>query len=157
MPPPANPRSSGLFQRPVQNGHLSSPYFLRANQDDTTETTTQAGKKRELRSDDEINTPVVPPKQIVSAKGPRNMDGQGKRDGQFETKAPVKSSARQVGVGDHQALVQIESNHSRREPSTDLDYKERTLHDQVSREEARIFRSAKSYGQCVEKRRRLEN
>ena len=37
----------------------------------------------------------------------------------------------------------------------DFDYEERKLYDRVSREEASIFRSAKIYGQAVEKRRRL--
>ena len=40
-------------------------------------------------------------------------------------------------------------------PSTDLEYEEHRLHDRVGREEASIFKSARNYGQAVEKRRRL--
>lgn len=157
MPPPAKPRSSGLFQRPLQDGHLSSQSFLRATQDETTKIATQTGKKRELRSEDDIDTPAVFPEQDVSAKRPRNIDSQGKRDGQSETRAPAKSLAKQVGVGDHETMVQFELNQGRRKPSTELDYEERKLHDRVSREEASIFRSAKSYGKCVENRRRQKD
>ena len=153
MPPPAKPRSSGYFQRPLQDGHLSSQVFLRTTQDETAKISTQTSKKRELRNDDKINTPAVLPELAVSAKRPRNKDSQGKRDGQSETRAPAKSSAKQVGAGDREILVQSNSNQRRREPSTELDYEERKLHDRVSREEASSFRSAKSYRQCIEKRR----
>lgn len=157
MPPPAKPRSDGLLQRPLQDGHLSSQFFVRATQDNTARHATQASKKGEKRSGDEINAPAFSQGQAVSAKRPRNMDSQQKCDGRSETRAPAKSSAKQIGVRDHITLVQFESNQIRRQPSTDLDYKERKLHDRVSREEANSFRSAKSYGQCVEKRRRLGN
>lgn len=154
MPPPAKPTSSGLLQRPLQ--YQSSPFFLRTTPDDTTRFSTQAGKKRELECGDEVNTPSAVPEQAVPAKKRRNMDSQEESDDQSGKKRPAKSSATQVGVGEQETLVQIELNQRLRRPSTDVDYEERKLHDRVSREEASIFRSAKSYGQSVEKRRRLE-
>lgn len=148
MPPPAKPSSSGSLQRPLQDGHQSSPYFPRD---------LQASKKRDLECGNEVITPSIVPEQAVPAKKRRNLDTHEKSYGQSESKKPAKSSAKQVGVGEHKTLFQIESFQRIRRPSTDLDHEECKLHDRVSREEASIFRSAKIYGQSVEKRRRLGN
>ena len=146
MPPPAKPVSSGPLQRPLQDGHQSSPFFPQAIPDDTTRVSTQVGKKRELDCGDEVNTPSFVPERDDTAKRRRNMDSREEGDDQSGKKRPARNSARQVDLS--QRL---------RQQSTDVDYEERKLHDRVSREEANIFRSAKSFGQCVEKRRRLED
>lgn len=151
MPPPGKPTSSGPLQRPLQAEFQSSRFFPRATPDDSTRVSAQAGKKRELEGVDEVNTPLA-----VPAKKRRNMDSQEESHDQSGKERPAKNPAEQVDVGE-ETLVQVDLSQRLRQHSTDLDYDERRLHDRVSREEASIFRSAKSFGQCVEERRRLEN
>ena len=85
----------------------------------------------------------------------QDMDGREENSVRLESKKPANSSAKQNVSGDHETLSQLESSRTTQRQSSDLEYEERRLHDKVSREEATIFRSAKSYGQAVEKRRRL--
>lgn len=158
MPPPAKPcskRFPGRSLHQLDNGQLSSPFFLRATQDGATTIAAQVGRKRELESGDEASTPSIFPSQAVPANRRQNEDRREKNSVRSETKKPAKSLAKQIVGEEHETLFQIESSQQTQQPSTDLDYEERRLHDRVSREEASIFRSAKSYGQSVEKRRRL--
>lgn len=158
MPPPAKPNSNRSLQRSLhqsEDGHHSSPFFSRAIQDGTIKIVAQAGKKREIESDDETSSPSIFPMPAVPANKRPNKNGREKYNVRSETKKPAKSSAKQAVGGEHETLFQFESSQRIQRPSLDLDYEEYRLHDKVSREEASIFRSAKSYGQLVEKRRRL--
>lgn len=159
MPPPAKPNSNRFLQRSLhhqlENGQQSSPFFSRVTQDGATEIAAQAGKKRKLGFDDEASTPSVLPKQAVSANKRQSKDSQEKNHARFGNKRPSKSPAKQVAGGEHENLVQFDSSQTIQRSSADLDYEECRLHDRVSREEAGIFRSARDYGQAVEKMRRF--
>lgn len=158
MPPPAKPNSDRSLQRPLhqlQNGQQSSPFFSRAKQDGTADIAPHTGKKRELESGDRASIPSSFPKQAIPGNKPTNQDSRENNKVPSDTKKPAKSSAKQVVGAEHETLSRFESSQRTQRPSTDLDYEERKLHDRVGREEASIFRSAKSYGQSVEKRRRL--
>ncbi len=85
----------------------------------------------------------------------QDKDSREENSVRLESKKPAKSLAKQNVAGDHETLSQLETSRTTQRQSSDLDYEERRLYDRVSREEATIFRSAKSYGQSVEKRRRL--
>ncbi|CAD6582985.1 MAG: hypothetical protein ASARMPRED_001122 [Alectoria sarmentosa] len=158
MPPPPKPNLNRFLSRPLyqlQSGQQLSPFFSRAVQDTTTKLVPLNGQNRELESDDGASMPSSFPKQTIPGNKRPNHDSRGKNKVQSETKKPANNSAKQIVVGKHETLFQFESSRRTQRPSTDLDYEERRLHDRASREEASIFMSAKSYGQCVEKRRRL--
>lgn len=144
MPPPAKPNPNRFLRRRLQqlgNGQQSSPFFSRATHDGATKIAAQVGKKREVESDDEACTPSTCPKQAVPASKRQNK--------------LAESSAKRAVEGECETLLQFDSSQRIQQSRADLDYEEGKLHDRVSREEASIFRSAKSYGQSVEKRRRL--
>lgn len=163
MPPPAKPKLNRFLQRPLnqlQNGQQSSPCFSRAAQDGTKGTAKiapQAGNKRGPESDAVASMPSSFAKQAIPGSKRTNEDGREKNKVQSENKKPAKSTAKQVVGGEHGTSCRFESSQRTQRPSTNIDYEECRLHDRVSREEASIFKSAKSYGQSVEKRRRLGN
>ena len=123
--------------------------------DGAIETAPKAAKKRELDSDDEADKPSILPNQGITINKRQSNDSRGNVDIRCEAKKPAQSSAMQVIGGIPEILSRVESSHLTTQSSIDLDYQERSLYDRVSREEASIFRSAKSYRQSVEKRRRL--
>lgn len=158
MPPPAKPNPNRFLQRRLQqlgNGQQSSPFFSRATHDGATKIAVQVGKKREVESDDEACTPSTCPKQAVPASKRQNKNSRDRGNVRSEANKLAESSAKRAVKGEYETLLQFDSSQRIQQSRADLDYEEGKLHDRVSREEASIFRSAKSYGQSVEKRRRL--
>lgn len=158
MPPPAKPNPNRVLQRRSQklgDGQQSSPFFSQARHDGTPEIAADVGKKREAEPNDEACTPSICPKQAVPASKRQSKNSRYGEDVGSEAKKAAKSSAKQAVGGEHETLSQFESGKRTGGSREDLDYEESKLHDRVSREEASIFRSAKIYGECVEKRRRL--
>ena len=154
MPPPAKPISGKCQKHPF--GQQWSPFFSQTIQNSATNFAAQAGKKREIESDDDANTLSLSPKQAAPATRRPYKDSSAKNTVQFKVTRPAKSSAKQATGGD-ETLFKCKSYQKTQRPSTDQDYEESRLHDRVSREEASIFRSARIYGQCIEKRRRLRD
>ena len=158
MPPPAKPISNKSLQRPLhqsQSGQPSSPFFSQATRNGATKIAAVAGRERESESGDEASALSFSQEQAMPANKRQDKDSREENNVRLESKKPAKSSAKQNVPGDHKTLSPLESSQTTQRQSSDLDYEERKLHDRVSREEATIFRSAKSYGQSVEKRRRL--
>lgn len=158
MPPPAKPISSRSLQRPLHQstiGQSSSPFFSQATGGGATRFAARAGKKRGLESGDEASALSFSSEQTMPANKRLDKNSPEENSARFESKKPAKSSAKQNVAGDHETLSQVKSSRTSQRQSSDLDYEERRLYDRVSREEATTFRSAKSYGQSVEKRRRL--
>ena len=161
MPPPAKPSSIKFPRRSFQqleNGQRSSPFFSRAIQDGGLRTALRAPEKQEAEPDDEANKPSILPAQAISTNKRQNKDNLENILAQCEAKKPANSSVMQVVGGGHENMSQVvtSSHHQRLQGKRiDLDYDERKLYDRVSREKAGMFRSAKSYRQSVEKRRRL--
>ena len=158
MPPPANPRSNKLLPQPLQqleNGQRSSPFFSRAILESTTRILPQAVKEQDLESDDEADKPSILPKQAISTNKRQSSDSGEDIKIRSEAKKPTKSSAMQVVEGEKEDLSHVEPSERKPASRIDLDFEERRLYDRVSREEAKSFRSAKSYGESVEKRRKL--
>lgn len=135
----------------------SSPFFSKATLDGTSKIAAQAGAKRALEVHDVASMPLIISRQAVPANKRQSNDSREQNNVGSEVESPAKSSAKGVAGGQYEELFPYESSQRTRRPSADRDYEERRLHDRVSREEAGIFRSAKSYGQRVEKRRRLGN
>ena len=158
MPPPAKPRAKGFLRRSLhrsENGQRSSPFFLRAIQDGATELTPQAAKKRELEFGDEADKPSILPKQAMSTNERQSKGRPENINVRCKAKKPAKSSAMQIAGLEHEDSSHAEPNQRPPQSSLDLDYEERRLYDRASREEASIFRSAKSYGESITKRRKL--
>ena len=158
MPPPARPDSNSVVVRPIrglESGQRSSPFFSRATQDGTRKIAAQACRKRGLESDDEASTTSNSSEQAGPGNKGQNIDRQENPSIQFEAKSSGKISAKQDFGVEVETCFRFEPAQRTQRPMTDLDYEERKLYDRVSREEASIFRSAKTYGQAVEKRRRL--
>ena len=158
MDPPARSDSNGVVVRPfrgLDSGQRSSPFFSRATRDGTTKIAAQACRKRGLDLDEEANTTPNSSEQAGPGDKGQHMDRQENRSTQFEAKSSAKISAKQDFEVEVETCVRFEPVQRAQRPITDLDYEERKLYDRVSREEASIFRSAKTYGQAVEKRRRL--
>ncbi len=124
-------------------------------QDVSSKIARRATKKRGLESDDEANKPSILPERAISTTKRENEDSWESITILCKAKKLAKSSVMQVLRGDHENLSYVESSQRPQRLSIDLDYDERRLYDRVSREEATMFRSAKTYRQCVEKRRRL--
>ena len=158
MPPPAKPSSKRFLRRPlhrVENGQRSTPFFLNAKQNGATKTALQASQKRDLVFDDEADKPIIIPRRAVPTNKQQNNNSRENPKVRCEAKEPAKSSTLQVVGSEYKKLSHIGSGGRPQQSSVDLDYEERRLYDRVSREEASVFRSAKSYGQSVEKRRKL--
>lgn len=158
MPPPANPSSKKLLRQPLQqleNGQRSSPFFSRAILESTTRILPQAVKEQDLESDDEADKPSILPKQAISTNKRQSSDSGEDIKIRSEAKKPTKSSAMQVVEGEKEDLPHVEPSERKPASRIDLDFEEHRLYDRVSREEAKSFRSAKSYGESVEKRRKL--
>ena len=141
--------------RGLESGQRSSPFFSRATQYGTRKIAAQACRKRGLELDDEAVTTSFSSEQAGPGDKGQNIDRQEKRIVQFDAKSSAKISAKQDFEVEVETCVRFEPVQRTQRPMTDLDYEERKLYDRVSREEASIFRSAKTYGQAVEKRRRL--
>lgn len=158
MPPPPPPKSNMSQRHPLQNykDGQQCPYFSQTTEDGATNIAAQAGQERQLDSENESSTPSTFLKQAGSATKRQHKDSTDKTNVRSETTKPTKSRGAQF-LGEANETVSIFGSSQRKRSSTDLEYEERILHDRVSREEASIFRSAKSYGQSVEKRRRLED
>lgn len=160
MPPPANPRSNKLLRQPLQqldNSLCSSSFFPRAKLEGPTSIFPQAVKKRDLESDDQADKPSILPKQAISTNKRQSRDSGEDIKIQSEAKKPTKSSVMQVVEVGKEDLSHVESGERKQASRIDLDFEERRLYDRVSREEANSFRSAKSYRESVEKRRKLGN
>ena len=150
--------SKGVVVRPIRglkSGQRSSPFFSRATQDGTKKIEAQPCKKRGLELDDEASTTSVFSEQAGPGDEGQDIDRQEKRSIQFEAKSSAKISTKQDFGVEVETCLRFEPVQRTQRPMIDLDYEERKLYDRVSREEASIFRSAKTYGQAVEKRRRL--
>ena len=155
MTPPARSDSNGVVVRPMrglESGQRSSPFFSRATQDGNRNIAAQVCRKRGLESDDEASTTPKSSEQAGSGDEGQKIDREENRSFQFEAKS---SSAKQDFEVEVETCARFEPVQRTQRPMTDIDYEERKLYDRVSREEASIFRSAKTYGQAVEKRRRL--
>ena len=155
MPPPAKPSSKILLRRPLHrlgNGQRSSPFFSGAIQNGSTKIALQAPEKRDLESDHQANKALILPKTVISTKKRQTNGSREKIKVRSEAKEPAETSALQV-VGRDLSYARLSRRPQRL--SIDLDYEECRLYDRVSREEASVFRSAKSYGQSVDKRRKL--
>ena len=158
MPPPPPPKSNMSQRHPLQKHKdgQQCPYFSQTTEDAATNVAAQAGQERQLDSENESSTPTTFLKQAVPATKRQHKDSTDKTNVRSKTTKPTKSRGAQF-LGEANETVSIFGSSQRKRSSTDLEYEERILHDRVSREEASIFRSAKSYGQSVEKRRRLED
>ena len=157
-PPPAIPTSKRLLQHSShqwKNGQQSSPFFPRAIRVDATILTVQAGKKRGLALEDETHILSDSPKQAITANKRQNKGSRVNNNLRHESENSPKSSAKQVVGREHVTLFQFGSSQRIQPPSADLDYEERRLYNRVSREEASIFITAKSYGKCIENRRKF--
>lgn len=148
MPPPAKPSSKILLRRPLhrlENCQRSGLFFSGAIQDGSTKIALQAPEKGDLESDHQANKALILPKTVISTKKRQTS----------EAKEPAEISALHVVGSEHEDLSYARLGRRPQRWSIDQDYEEHRLYDRVSREEASVFRSAKSYGQSVEKRRKL--
>ena len=158
MPPPAKPSSKILLRRPLhqlENGQRSSLFFSAAIQNDSTKIALQATEKGDLESDHQANKELILPKTVISTKKRQTNDSREKMKVRCEAKEPAEISALHVVGSEHKELSHARLGRRPQRWSIDQDYEEHRLYDRVSREEASVFRSAKSYGQSVEKRRKL--
>ena len=153
MPPPVRPSSKRFLPRPtppLEYGQRSSPFFSVAMCDGATDIT-----ERGLKSDDDADKPSILPKPAITTDQRQKSESREKIMAECDAQKPVKSSAIQLGGGEHEELSHGELSQRILQSSIELDYAESRLYDRVSREEASTFQSAKSYRQSVEKRRRL--
>ena len=153
MPPPARPSSKRFLPRPTPllgNGQRSSPFFSVAMWDGATDIT-----EREQESDDDADKPLVLPKAAITTGQRQNCESREKFKAVCDAQKLAKRSAVQLGGGERENLSHGELSPRMLQSSIELDYRESRLYDRVSREEASTFRSAKSYRQSVEKRRKL--
>ena len=164
MPPPAKPRSKKIVPQSIPRvdiGHRSSPFFPQPINNDPTTIAVHAVQEREAESDDEPNKPSILRDQVVSRTQRQSKDSRENINVGCRAKKPAKSSPKRIDEWEHEnpTLSYVELGLGlglgRQGSSVDLDYEESRLYDRVSREEANVFRSAKSYRQSVEKRRRL--
>ena len=158
MAPPARSDSNGAvvrLMRGLEGGQRSSPFFSRAAQDGNRNIAAQVCRKRGLEPDDEATTTPKSSEQAGPGDEGQSIDRQENHSIQFEAKSSAKISAKQDFEVEVETCVRFEPVQRTQRPMTDIIYEERKLYDRVSREEASIFRSAKTYGQAVEKRRRL--
>ena len=155
MPPPARPSSKRFLPRPTplsENGQRSSPFFSVAMWDSATNIT-----KRGAESDDDADKPSIFLKPAITTDQRRNSESRKNSKAECDAQKLAKSSAMQLGRGEHENLSHGELSRRILQSSIELDYRESRLYDRVSREEASTFQSAKSYRQSVEKRRRLDH
>lgn len=153
MPPPARPSSKRFLPRPTppsENGQRSSPFFSVATWDGATDIT-----ERGLESDDDADKPSILPKPAITTGQRQNSENRENIKAGCDAQKLAKSSAMQRGGGEHEKLSEGELQPKLLPSNIESDYAESRLYDRVSREEASTFRSAKSYRQSVEKRRRL--
>lgn len=163
MPPPATSRSETIVSQSfprVDIRHGSSPFFPPPIKDVVaTRIAVQAAKKRKAESDDEANKPSILRDQVISTTQRESNDSRRNNSVGCEAKKPAKSSPKRVDAWKHGnpncSYVELGLGLGRQGSSVDLDDEESRLYDRVSREEANMFRSAKSYRQSVEERRRL--
>ena len=153
MPPPARPSSKRFLPRPtppLENGQRSSPFFSVAMWDGATDIT-----ERGLESDDDVGKPSILPRPAITTGQRQDSESREKFEAECDAQKLAKSSAMQRGGGEHENFSHGELKPRSLQLSIESDYTESRLYDRVSREEASTFRSAKSYRQSVEKRRRL--